>query len=111
MLRALNSVHRDVHELNRYPNKRLTEGGRGHEIADSLCAKELGHAHDGIDLFGKPVEWVVHDPTQPRALRTSELRLVAYHHIERSVTHCANIERIPLGEYGNPLHRRDRSLH
>lgn len=87
MLCALNSVRRDVHELNRYPNQRLTDGGRSNEIADRLCTKELGHLYDGIDLFGKPTEWVVHDPTQPRALRTSELGLVAYQHIERSVTH------------------------
>ncbi len=111
MLCALNSVQGDVYELSRHPDNRLTEGGRSNEIADGLCAEELDRVHDGVDLFEKPIEWVVRDQRQPRGLRTNELGLVAYHHIERTLTHHANMERIPLGEHGNPLHRRDCSLH
>lgn len=38
---------------------------------------------------------------QPRALRTSELGLVAYHHIERPITYCVNMECIRISEHGD----------
>jgi len=36
MLCALNSRHRDVHELSRHPDNRLPDGRRSSEIADCV---------------------------------------------------------------------------